>query len=205
MKFLLIFSLLLFVFFFLFEIILNPSKPLPEVAKITLNLLWDTAKTVLHWIVDLIKDLFRPTKSAPAMQRWPGDYLLGQALHSMVAKVVHPMADIDIMLHKISNVPAIVIYFTPEKPMSPDDVTILARGLLLRFRQYLANMEMKFPTFSSYTITRDFIEIYLFYAELPEDETPFMNLFRDTTTPPIEEAFGEIYDDELEREFENED
>ena len=205
MKLLIIFSLLFFVFFFLFEIILNPSKPLHEVAKITLNLLWDTIKTVLHWIVDLIKDLFRPTKPASAMQRWPGDYLLGQTLHSMVAKVVHPMADIDIMLHKISNVPAIVIYFTPEKTMSPDDVTILARGLLLRFRQFLANMGMKFPTFSSYTITRDFIEIYLFYAELPEDEVPFMNLYRDTTTAPIEEAFGEIYDDELEREFDDED
>lgn len=205
MKFFIIFSLLLFVFFFLLEIILNPSKPLLEVAKITLNLLLDTTKTVLHWIVDLIKDLFCPTKPVSAMQRWPGDYLLGQTLHSMVAKVVHPMADIDIMLHKISNVPAIVIYFTPEKPMSPDDVTILARGLLLRFRQFLANMGMKFPTFSSYTITRDFIEIYLFYAELPEDEAPFMNLYRDTTTPPVEESFGEIYDDELEREFDDED
>lgn len=196
------FMLLLF-----YEAMTNPDKSMLDVAKTTATFILDVFKTLFRWMIhgsfDYIKDLFRP--EPPKKQRWQGDYMLSQQLYAMVMNHVHPMADVDIMLYKISNVPAIVIYFTPAKNMSPDDVTLLARGLLVKFRQYLANRGMKFPTFSSYTICRDFTEIYLYYAELPEDKEPFLSLYRDTTVSPVPESFGEIYDEDLEQEFDDED
>lgn len=174
-----------------------------EVVKITFTDILSAVKTVLRWIIrgiiDFIKDLFRPEPTPK--YRWQGDYLLAGDLRTIANDFANPLSDINIVVTGNSGTPMVGIAFTPKKAMTKDEVEDLTRILLERFRNYLRNMGFNWPSFGCFTNYRRCVEIYLYYAEFPEDMDNFRGRYLDTIAEPEKKDYGILRDDELEREL----
>lgn len=181
----------------------HPELTIKEVAKVTLMDIGSVVKKLLKWIIrgiiDFIKDLFRP---APTPRyRWQGDYLLGGDLRAIADEFANPLSDINIVVTGNSGTPMVGITFTPKKVMTKDEVTDLTRILLERFRNYLRNMGLNWLSFGCFTNYRRCVEIYLYYAEFPEDMDNFRGRYLDTIAEPEKKDYGILRDEELEREL----
>ena len=109
--------------------------------------------------------------------------------------------DIQLVNRLFRNVPVIAVRFVPDHALSQAEILELIQLLLIKFREYLDFYNLDWKHFASYTVSNDYITIYMYYAELDCDTLPFVNQYRLTVRQKTSKNSGVLRDEELEAEL----
>ncbi|MCY6356613.1 hypothetical protein [Clostridium sp. ZS2-4] len=99
------------------------------------------------------------------------------------------------------NVPVVGIRFVPDHELEEAELQELMRLLLIKFREYMAYYGLNWEVFVTYSVGRDYVDVYIYYAEWECDMHPFANVYRQTVRQKSNKSGGILRDEELEAEL----
>lgn len=99
--------------------------------------------------------------------------------------------------------PFIGISFVPAHEMNEEELNEVTKLLLLKFRQYLGVHNLRWKNFSSFNSGELYVNIFLYYAELPEDRANFLKRYQMILREKAELNYGLLEDDSLNKELKN--
>ncbi len=111
--------------------------------------------------------------------------------------------DIDVFATSNSGTPYIGINFIPSKKYEIEELNEITSLLQLKFRRYMLVNELNLKSFSCFSSGHDFINVFLYYAELPEDIENFMYRYRMTLKEKVDTDYGLLQDEDLNKELQN--
>lgn len=100
--------------------------------------------------------------------------------------------------------PFVGIQFVPNHLLESEELIELCDLLLLKFRQYLAINNFNWRNFVYFNTGQNYINVYIYYEELPEDTEPFLERYRMALREKVTPDYGMVYDEELDKELEKE-
>lgn len=99
------------------------------------------------------------------------------------------------------NVPIVGICFIPDHVLEEEELQVLTRMLLMKFREYMGYYGLPWRSFVTYSVGSDYVNIFIYYAELECDKHPFVNVYRHTVRQKVSKCGGILRDEELEAEL----
>lgn len=128
---------------------------------------------------------------------------LAQELKNVARPYTNIAFDIDVGASFNSGTPFVGIHFIPNNKFEVNELNEITGLLLLKFRRYLFVNGLHWRTFACFSSGHDFTNIYLYYAEVPEDIENFLYRYRMTIREKVAPDYGVLQDDELNKELEN--
>ncbi len=134
-------------------------------------------------------------------------HCFSQQLEEELRNVARPYSniafDIDIGSYFNSGTPFIGIHLIPHHKMEVKELNELTNLLLLKFRRYLLINNLGWKTFACFSSGHDFVRIYLYYAEVPEDLENFRYRYQMTIRENTDTDYGILEDDDLNKELDD--
>lgn len=111
--------------------------------------------------------------------------------------------DIDVIPCFNSGTYLIGVQFVPNKKFVVEELETITNRLKILFRRYLYKKQMNWRIFACFETGQDYVRVYLYYQEFPEDRENFERRYRETIREKVEVDFGYLRDDELDKELGN--
>lgn len=128
---------------------------------------------------------------------------LAEELRNVARPYSNTAFDIDVGAYFNSGTPFVGVHFIPHHKLEVEELNQVANLLLLKFRRYLLINALNWKTFTCFSSGHNFVKVYLYYAEMPEDIESFMYRYRMTIKEKVAPDYGILQDDELNKELEN--
>ena len=134
-------------------------------------------------------------------------HIFSPRLSDELKKVVSPYSntafDIGTVNTIHSGTPYIGIHFVPKEKMDMEKLNEVTRLTLLKFRHYLRSYQLSWRTFACFSSGQDYVNIFIYYEELPEDSECFNYRYKMTIIETSTPDYGILQDDELNKELAN--
>ena len=111
--------------------------------------------------------------------------------------------DIDVIPCVNNGTYYIGVQFVQKKQFEVEELETLTNHLKILFQRYLCKKQMNWRSFVCFETGQDYVRIYLYYQEFPEDRENFERRYRETIREKVGVDFGYLRDDELHKEMEN--
>ncbi|NFO34608.1 hypothetical protein FDB37_13485 [Clostridium botulinum] len=129
------------------------------------------------------------------------DVTLTNDIKMVIKPYVKAGFEIQLINKLFRNVPVVGIRFVPDHELEEVELQELIRLLLIKFREYMDYYGLNWKVFVTYSVGRDYVDVYIYYAEWECDIHPFANVYRQTVLQKINKSGGILRDEELEAEL----
>lgn len=147
-----------------------------------------------------IRKFIKATFSEP-LDRHVFDITLTNDIKMVTKPYVKSGFEIQLVNKLFRNVPVVGIRFVPDHVLEEIELQELIRLLLIKFREYMAYYGFNWNIFASYSVGSDYVNIYIYYAEMECDIHPFVNVYRQAVRQKVDKSGGILRDEELEVEL----
>ncbi len=111
--------------------------------------------------------------------------------------------DIDTRQGDINGAPCLGIQFVPNKKLDVQELQTVTDRLKIKCRRHLAKNNLPWRTFAVYSAGPEYVRIYIYYEEFPEDKAAFESRYRATVKEAVGQDFGCLRDEDLDRQLGN--
>lgn len=157
---------------------------------------------LVHQLKSDIKIVVKALMSKP-VTRHKFNSRLAEELRCVARPYSNTAFDIDVGAYFDSGTPFIGIHLVPHHQMEVEELNEVTNLLLLKFRRYLLVKSLNWKTFACFSSGHDFVNVYLYYAEIPDDIENFMHRYRATIKEKVAPDYGILQDDDLNKELKN--
>lgn len=122
-------------------------------------------------------------------------------------RIVEPYSaagmDIDTRQGNIDGAPCYGVQLVPNKQLDVQELQTVTNRLKIKCRRYLAINNLPWRTFAVYTAGPEYVRIYIYYEEFPEDKAAFEKRYRAVVKEAVGQDFGCLRDEELDKQLGN--
>lgn len=128
---------------------------------------------------------------------------LAEELRNVARPYSNTAFDIDVGAYLNSGTPFIGVHFIPHHKLDVKELNEVTNLLLLKFRRYLLINNLSWKTFACFSSGHDFVRVYLYYAEVPDDLENFRYRYKMTIRENTDADYGILEDDDLNKELDD--
>lgn len=111
--------------------------------------------------------------------------------------------DIDTLQENIDGAPNFDVQYVPNKKLDVQELQTVTDRLKIKCRRYLARNNLPWRTFAVYLAGPEYVRIYIYYEEFPEDKAAFEKRYRAVVKEAVGQDFGCLRDEDLDRQLGN--
>lgn len=109
--------------------------------------------------------------------------------------------DIDTRQGNIAGAPCLGVQFVPNKKLDVQELQTVTDHLKIKCRRHLDINNLPWRIFAVYTAGPEYVRIYVYYEEFPEDKDAFESRYRAAVKEAVGQDFGCLRDEDLDKEL----
>lgn len=148
-----------------------------------------------------ITDIVKAFVSEPKV-RHSFEMSLSDGLKQIAEAYVNKAFEITTVASFNSGTPFVGIHFVSKAKPTIDMLNDVSSLMLLKFRHYIMARNLNIQSFVAYSSSGNEVNIYIYYAEFPEDWDNLLYRYKLTIAEQSDLDYGFLEDDELNKELE---